>query len=112
MKVNVTFLPDRKTVTVHRGSTVLLAAAKAGVKINQRCAGKAACLTCKVNIGEQRNVSDPSQNERFKLDRALEDHVRLACQTKVLGHCEIEVPEDRLKAFIRAQLERNKDDDE
>jgi 2Fe-2S ferredoxin len=111
MKVNVSFLPERKTVTVHRGTTVLTAAAKAGVKISQRCAGKAACLTCKVKISDQRNVSDPNQQEFFKLDALLNDGVRLACQTKVLGNCEIEVPEDRLKAIIRAQLEGRHDDD-
>ena len=113
-KVKLTFEQDGSSggsaIYVPRGTSILAAANRNGVKINQRCAGKASCLMCKVKIADQRGVSAPNQKEQFKLDNMLQDTYRLACQTLVLADTVVTVPEDPLKALIRAQLEANRNE--
>ncbi len=112
MKRKVTFLPDGKSVQLIRPESVLRAASRVGVKINQRCAGKAACLTCKVKVEGNQGVSAPNAKERLKLGPLLDQGVRLACQTMVQADATIHVPEDPLKALIRAKLAKMEGDDD
>jgi 2Fe-2S ferredoxin len=110
MNHKITFLPEQKTALVRTGTTVLAAAARAGIKISQRCDGKAACLTCKIQAEKQSGLSEPNQKEHFKLGTQLDDGVRLACQTIIIGEATVAVPEDPLKAAIRRRLEAKDDD--
>ncbi|HZG57475.1 2Fe-2S iron-sulfur cluster-binding protein [Paenibacillus sp.] len=106
----LTFLPDGKTIDVRPGTTVLAAARQAGVGVRTRCGGVAGCLMCKVKVLEPDRVSPPTESERRKMGDAV-DGERLACQTKAAGDATIVVPEDPLKAAVRRQLERQKEDD-
>lgn len=115
-KAQVTFLPSGKSIQVNSGTTVLTAARKAGVHIAVRCDGKAACLMCKVNID---NPCDHEGNlaisvaelvETRKLGASIGQGVRLSCQAKVIGDLIVDVPEDRLKAAIRKQMEQQNED--
>lgn len=105
-------MPEGKTIRVHAGTTVLGAAGKARVAIRSRCGGNASCLMCKVRVDSAEGLSVPQQNEKRKLGEMIDQSFRLACQAKVTGNCTVTVPEDPLKAAIRAQLAMQQRDDE
>lgn len=68
---NVLFIPDLKSIGVEEGTTVIDAAAKAGVLIDASCNGNGTCGKCKVRI---------------------DGEYVLACQTKIDRNMEISVP--------------------
>jgi 2Fe-2S ferredoxin len=111
MPPEVHFWPDDKKITVRPGTTLLDAGRRAGVQIRTRCGGKAGCLMCKVTVKDQNGLSPMKQNERIKLGSLAEDGSRLACQAAVVGNVEVEVPEDPLKAAVRAQLAKQQEED-
>ncbi|WP_046215008.1 2Fe-2S iron-sulfur cluster-binding protein [Paenibacillus wulumuqiensis] len=112
----VEFWPAGKSVLVPEGATLLAAARRAGVHLPVRCDGRAACLMCKVTVlpedqpVEGISLSPPGAVESRKLGASLEEHIRLGCQARVTGHCVVRIPEDRLKAAIRKQMEQQNDD--
>ncbi|MDQ1909427.1 2Fe-2S iron-sulfur cluster-binding protein [Paenibacillus sp. GD4] len=112
MAAQITFLPDAKRIEVRPGTTVLDAAGKARVTLRVRCGGKAACMMCKVVARDGQGLSPISQKERLKLGSLADQGYRLACQTKIVGQAEVEVPEDPLKAAIRRQLELQRKEEE
>ncbi|MCM3784025.1 2Fe-2S iron-sulfur cluster-binding protein [Neobacillus mesonae] len=108
MDIKVTFLPAGKEIIVKPGTTLLQAGRRAGIHIPTRCGGKAGCLMCKVKVEdrEQNHLSKPGIAEKNKLGSWLNEGTRLACQAAVKSSVVVEVPEDKLKAAIRKQLER------
>ncbi|PYI54942.1 2Fe-2S iron-sulfur cluster-binding protein [Paenibacillus flagellatus] len=112
MSVDIRFLPDDKTVRVKPGMTVLDASRKARVHIRTRCGGNASCLMCKVTVEDDgAGLSAPGDNEVRKLGSMIDERVRLACQARAIGSCVVSVPEDPLKAAVRAQLAKQREDD-
>lgn len=111
--MKVTFLPSGKQVEVKPGVTLLQASRLAGLTIPTRCGGKAGCMMCKVDVpeGDRCHLSEPGSAERNKLGTWLERGTRLACQATVQGSVTVQVPEDKLKAAIRKQLERQAEED-
>ncbi|HZG85232.1 2Fe-2S iron-sulfur cluster-binding protein [Paenibacillus sp.] len=107
----VTFLPDGKTIDVRLGTTLLAAARMAGVGVRTRCGGVMGCLMCKVSVRDGSAVSPPQEGERRKMGAGA-GGMRLSCQAKALGDVTVEVPEDPLKAAVRKQLERQKEDED
>jgi 2Fe-2S ferredoxin len=59
---------------------------------------------CKVNVQDQHGLAPMNDNERLKLGSLAEEGIRLACQAKATGNVTVHIPEDPLKAAIRAQL--------
>jgi 2Fe-2S ferredoxin len=115
MKHTVTFMPDQKSIQIAHGTSILEAARKARVSIRTRCDGRASCLMCKVKVPDASGLAPPNERERNKLGHLTETGLRLACQAKVTGDVTAEVPEDPLKAVIRAQLEaarKQRDEDD
>lgn len=112
MDVQITFLPQQKTLKVRPGTNVLRASREARISIATRCGGKAGCLMCKVEVepGYETGLSQPSEAERRKLGPLLNQGIRLACQTNIVGKAIVKLPEDPLKAAIRKQLEQQQDD--
>lgn len=107
MNNNILFKPENKRAEIKQGLTILQIALKNRVHIDHKCGGKGACLTCKVKISNQDNVSSPTKSELQKLGKSLiSSGTRLACQTKVLGEVEVEIPESPLKAAIHKQMEQ------
>lgn len=82
---------------------------KAGEAIRTRCAGKAACLMCKILVRDQAGLSPVTRNERVKLGEMADRNYRLACQSRIWADVEAEVPEDPLKAVIRKKLASEED---
>lgn len=107
----ITFLPEGKSITVRSGTTLLAAARQASVGVRTRCGGVAGCLMCKVKVMNQDALSPPSKAERRKMGGETNAGVRLSCQTRALDDVTVEVPEDPLKAAVRRQLERQKEEE-
>jgi ferredoxin len=81
-------------VDVPAGTTVLLAARRAGVELNHYCGGHCSCGTCRVEVLEgAHNLSSPAGMEPAVLgsSRASAGD-RLACQARVLGTVRVRVP--------------------
>ncbi|KRF12190.1 2Fe-2S iron-sulfur cluster-binding protein [Paenibacillus sp. Soil787] len=108
----VHFWPDDKKISVRPGMTLLDAGRKAKVHIRTRCDGKAACLMCKVKVSDPNGLAPMNVNERLKLGTQADEGFRLACQARVIGSVQVTVPEDPLKAAIRAQLARQAEEDD
>lgn len=110
----ITFEPDGKTVHVKKGLSVLQAARLHRVIIRTRCHGQASCLMCKVIVKDDRSVSGlsrPNHREELRLGQRLSEGYRLACQTIIQGDAVVTIPEDPLKAVIRARLEQQEQED-
>ena len=105
--MTVMFQPGNHKAVVPRGVSLLEAARKAGVVITTRCGGKAGCLMCKVNVGDQdaAAVRPAGEIERRKLGSLIHSGMRLACQTAVWEDLTVTVPEDPLKAAVRRKIE-------
>ncbi|QGQ96893.1 ferredoxin [Paenibacillus psychroresistens] len=112
MLPTVHFYPDHRKIQVRSGTTVLDASSKARVQIRTRCDGKMACLMCKVIIEDQTGLSPMKNHEKLKLGELVDSGYRLACQACVIGDTNVTVPEDPLKAVIRALLAKQREEDE
>ncbi|MWV44729.1 2Fe-2S iron-sulfur cluster binding domain-containing protein [Paenibacillus sp. HJL G12] len=114
MNHEIIFNPTGKKAVVSHGTSVLAAAHRAGVHIPTRCGGKMGCLMCKVHVDEAagKRLSRPAESEKRKLGSLIQQGVRLACQSKIEGNLTVSVPEDKLKAAIRKQLEAARQEDE
>ncbi|MEW9699002.1 2Fe-2S iron-sulfur cluster-binding protein [Paenibacillus sp. SI8] len=110
--VDVHFWPDDKRIQVRPGTTLLDAGRKAKIHIRTRCGAKAACLMCKVKVSDPSGLQPMNQNERLKLGSQADEGYRLACQARVSGKVDVTVPEDPLKAAVRAQLARQQEEDD
>ena len=96
-KVQVTFLPEGKTVTFEHGKlpykdhgkeeSLLDVALNNGIRLDHACGGNCACTTCHVWVKEGSELlSEMEDDEADKLDMAadLQLNSRLGCQAQVL----------------------------
>jgi uncharacterized 2Fe-2S/4Fe-4S cluster protein (DUF4445 family) len=99
-KYSVTFLPDNKQAEVDSNSTLLTAAAKAGVIINSLCGGDGLCGECRLQVISGKAMADKNAISFFSKDE-IEHGFVLACRTKV---------EDNLVLLIppKSRLEKEK----
>ncbi|MBO9597745.1 MAG: 2Fe-2S iron-sulfur cluster binding domain-containing protein [Cohnella sp.] len=109
----VTFMPERLTIAVRPGTTLLDAAKRAHAGVRTRCGGVAGCLMCKVHVASDQagNLKPPTDAETYKLGPLLEAGNRLSCQARVTNDVTVTVPEDPLKAAIRKKLAEQEEDD-
>ncbi len=99
-KYKVTFLPDKKTVEVDAGTTLLQAAEAAGVIINSLCGGEGLCGECRLQIMKGNARADKHAIGFFSTEELKRGYV-LACQTKVHDDLEVMIP-------ARSRLEMEK----
>jgi uncharacterized 2Fe-2S/4Fe-4S cluster protein (DUF4445 family) len=93
----VRFLPNENTVEVEGGTTLMEAAGKAGVFINNLCGGKGVCGKCRVQISNGKIHADKHSISLLSREEIQEGFV-LACQTKIDSDMEILIPpESRLE---------------
>ncbi|MFZ3342496.1 MAG: 2Fe-2S iron-sulfur cluster-binding protein [Terriglobales bacterium] len=105
--VEITFLPENKTVTFEHGKlpykdhgkpeSILDVALNYGVKLDHACGGNCACTTCHVWVKEGANLmTDMEDDEADKLDMAadLQLNSRLGCQAVINkpGKVVVEIP--------------------
>jgi 2Fe-2S ferredoxin len=96
----VTFQPAGRVVEVAPGTSILEAAAGAGVELPHNCGGVCACVTCHVWVeAGQRSLAEPSEREDDKLSEAmgLTAQSRLGCQAVVAGaDLTVRIPGNRI----------------
>jgi 2Fe-2S ferredoxin len=100
----VTFLPDKVTVEVPEGTTLLEAAQKGGVKMGSACGGVCACSTCHVWVRQGlKSLSEQSEKELDILDKAFDvkPQSRLGCQSELSGEdVLVEITEESRKTYF------------
>ena len=105
--VQVTFLPEGKTVQFEHGQlpyqdhgkeqSILDVALNNGVALDHACGGNCACTTCHVWVKEgAENLSEMDDDEADRLDMAadLQLNSRLGCQAQITkpGKVVVEIP--------------------
>ena len=63
---------------------------------------------CKVHVEQSNGLAPIKQNELYKLSTWVDEGYRLSCQATVIANCIVTVPEDPLKAAIRAKIAEQK----
>jgi len=90
-KYHVTFIPQNRTVQVEADTSLLDAALKAEITINNLCGGDGICGRCKMIIRKGRVSSKVSA----KLTREeIQQGFVIACQTPVDDNLVVEIPEE------------------
>jgi len=96
----VTFYPQKKEVSVEKGTSLLDAVSQANITINNLCGGDGICGRCKMIVKEgevQAEVSSKLTREEIK------DGFVLACMTTINSDLVVEIPEQTLaKEKVRA----------
>ena len=71
------------------------------------CAGHGRCGKCKVWV--EGTISEPNEKEQNYLTKQeLENGIRLACQTKVLGSCNISsIKKDTIDVLLQKEMIQN-----
>jgi len=91
--LKITFLPEKKTISVQKGTTILQALGKAGIHIDIPCGGEGICGKCKILI--KRGIPEVSSTEQGLLSEVeIKQGFRLACQTKLETDTVIEIPQE------------------
>jgi len=97
----VSFYPDRRSIEVPIGATILQAAQKAGIVLETPCNCVGICSKCAVrlDVDSLRNISTtaPLSSEGASTDHAWV----LSCQTEVLGDIAVELPGPEQSGTIR-----------
>ncbi len=86
--VNLTFLPQNRAVSAHKGDTLLDAALQHGIPIEHECGGNCACTTCQVMIlagGENLSRMEEVEADRLSTAEVVAAASRLACQALLRG---------------------------
>ncbi len=94
----VRFRPDRPSVEVARGSTILEAARKAGIMLETPCNCAGTCFKCAVRLDadSMKNVESAPRE-----DTELDSGWVLSCRTEILGDITVEVPGSEQPDTIR-----------
>ncbi|MHC4561176.1 MAG: ASKHA domain-containing protein [Planctomycetota bacterium] len=96
-QVRVTFQPSGRTIFILPGTTLLEAAAQAGLTIETPCGGAGTCGKCRVQMTS--GPCDPGDIDRKHFnDEEIDAGWRLACQTAVCAECVVHVPDSSLFA--------------
>jgi uncharacterized 2Fe-2S/4Fe-4S cluster protein (DUF4445 family) len=104
-EVSVTFHPSGKTVHVLRGTTLMEAAALAGLALDLPCGGEGTCGKCRVEVRTGRCEPTAAETQHLDADE-LGRGVRLACQSAACEATVVDVPETSLLASSYKILSR------
>ncbi len=81
---------DGRRITVARGTTVLEASRLGKIPHASVCGGRGRCSTCRIRVADAGSLPLPSEAESKVLRRIrAADNVRLACQLRPEGDCEV-----------------------
>jgi uncharacterized 2Fe-2S/4Fe-4S cluster protein (DUF4445 family) len=91
--VTLNFLPDNRSISVKRGSTILEAARLAGVLIESPCNGAVVCNKCMVRL-ESDSLRHIVRRGVHQLDLAEEESgLVLSCEAEVTGDISVQILE-------------------
>ena len=97
----VLFTPEHVEVAVQAGTTILAAAAEAGVFVNSLCGGDGVCGKCRVivRLGEAHGGTTNHLTRK-----EIQDGYILACEGRVMSDLIVEVPaESQLRSAVRTE---------
>jgi len=94
----VFFEPDKKEITVPKGSTLMEVARAADIHINASCNGKGACGKCKLILESGQFETDDTP---LLSDTEKEKNFVLACLTKVKGDITVSIPEESIEKKLK-----------
>jgi uncharacterized 2Fe-2S/4Fe-4S cluster protein (DUF4445 family) len=90
---SVTFLPQNKTIRVEADASLLEAASKAGITLNNLCGGDGICGRCKMIV--KRGEVTGRVSAKLTREEIRAGYV-LACQTPVDDDLEVEIPAETM----------------
>jgi uncharacterized 2Fe-2S/4Fe-4S cluster protein (DUF4445 family) len=91
MSIALTILPERVTLAVEPGCTILRAAHAAGVDITATCGGRGRCTSCRVKFVSG-PIPPPTIMDELQLgDGLVREGYRLACQSRVTEPITVQV---------------------
>lgn len=93
--IDITFLPANKVVQAEGGTTVLQAAASAGLQVESTCGGKGSCGKCKVQMSSESPYPISPTEKKFLSATEIEDGWVLACQQKLTRNTTIRLQEQK-----------------
>ncbi|MFC1584071.1 ASKHA domain-containing protein [Fibrobacterota bacterium] len=102
----VTFLPQKKTVQVDKGATLLEAASRAGILVNSLCGGEGTCGGCRMKVKKGKTAGGIS--ERLTREEAGGGMV-LSCLAEAESDLTVEIPRKSLvrkKTAVDSDLRR------
>jgi uncharacterized 2Fe-2S/4Fe-4S cluster protein (DUF4445 family) len=88
-KFKVAFLPSKKSIAVHEGTSIVDAAARAGILIDTPCGGQGRCGRCLVKV-EKGHVSD--YESPYLTIKQIQQGWVLSCVAKVASDLVISIP--------------------
>lgn len=95
----ITFQPMGLWVELPPGSSLLEAAASAGIEMRSECGGKGLCGKCRLRIYPKEAAGEPEEKElELFLQEELAEGWRLACLCRALGELQAEVPQESLES--------------
>jgi len=91
----VTFQPQGRVISVLKGTTILEAAAIAGLVIDTPCGGVGTCGKCRVQVAQDAMEPSDADRKAFTVGE-LADGWRLACQHRISDNLVVHVPTESL----------------
>jgi uncharacterized 2Fe-2S/4Fe-4S cluster protein (DUF4445 family) len=91
MSIALTILPERITLAVEPGSTILRAAHESGVDITATCGGRGRCTSCRVKFVSG-TIPPPTIMDELQLgDGLVREGYRLSCQCRITEPITVQV---------------------
>jgi 2Fe-2S ferredoxin len=96
MKPTITFLPEKKAVTIGTAGSVLDVALGGDVAIGHSCGGMGSCGTCRVMVVKSEQPLPPRSELETVMaeDRGFQEQERLACQLPPQAGMVIAIPDE------------------
>jgi uncharacterized 2Fe-2S/4Fe-4S cluster protein (DUF4445 family) len=108
-RVRLQFQPSGRTIHVLSGTTVIEAAAQAGLTIQTPCGGAGTCGKCRIQFTA--GACEPTAGDKDNLsEEELAAGWRFACQTTVCDDCTITLPQTSLLASQHQILTETSDE--
>lgn len=92
---NAVHCPSGMTVNAEEGQKLVEVLEENGITLQNKCQHRGVCGSCIVDIIEgYGHLNEPEDEEldQLEFNTKAKDTSRLACQTKILGNCTIEIP--------------------
>ncbi|MDP8230160.1 MAG: ASKHA domain-containing protein [Candidatus Gorgyraea atricola] len=103
--IKITFLPEKKAISVDKGTDLLTASIKAGIHIYNSCGGEGVCGRCKVIV--KKGKYDTEYSGRISEKERKKGYV-LACRTIPQSDLEVLIPEESRLGDIEVLTEETK----
>ena len=101
----IEFKPLALKIRIRKDQTILEATRSAGLDLVNICGGRGTCHQCRVQVLDGRvSAITPDEQQAFSQNE-LTNGYRLACRTRPLGHCVINIPSESLTTVQRAQAD-------